>query len=202
MCDQIFIYIAVEGQLDEAVLRTLLNKIGRFSVISCYGKQGKGYLKSRINGFNNAARGTPYLILTDLDSKECAPKLIEDWLGTQKHENLILRVAVREIEAWLLAHRSAFADFLGISVDRIPIEPDNLDKPKIELINISRKSRINEIRRAIVPREGSANQTGPNYTSALAHFVYKNWDAFEAAKNSPSLKRTIDSLKTFRPAFN
>jgi len=44
------------------------------------------------------------------------------WLPYPKHPNLLFRVAVKEVEAWLLAHRAAFATFLGISDKLIPQE--------------------------------------------------------------------------------
>ena len=65
--------------------------------------------------FNHGAKGTPFILLTDLDKNECAPMLIQEWLTDPLHPNLIFRVAVHEVEAWILADREAFAPFLGIS---------------------------------------------------------------------------------------
>ena len=45
---------AVEGPLDEAVLRVLLNHVGVKSG-SIYGKAGKPYLRQKIAGYNHAA---------------------------------------------------------------------------------------------------------------------------------------------------
>jgi len=39
------------------------------------------------------------------------------------HPNFLFRVAVREVEAWLLAHREGIARFLGISEHLVPLMP-------------------------------------------------------------------------------
>ena len=115
------INLAVEDDLSEAVLKEILKQSQRpFSIGVCLKRQGYGYLKKIVPGINKAAKGSPYLILTDLDRNECPLALLTEWLSCPKHPNLIFRVAVVEVEAWLLAHRQAFADFLSISVDLIP----------------------------------------------------------------------------------
>ena len=70
--DLIPINLAVEDPLSEAVLRTILHQSNRRYIVgNCYSKNGFGYLKKNIKGFNNAAKGTPYIVLTDLDRAEC-----------------------------------------------------------------------------------------------------------------------------------
>ena len=114
--------LAVEDDLSEVVLRTMLHKSGRqYAVCFCYGRSGFGYLKRKIVGFNNAAKGTPFLVLTDLDKKECAPLLIQEWLQVPKHPNLLFRIAVRSVESWLLADRTSFASYLGVQRNSIPV---------------------------------------------------------------------------------
>jgi hypothetical protein len=92
------------------VLREIIKQSQRpFVIGNCLCHGGYGYLKKNIRAFNHAARGMPFLVLTDLNSTECPPTLIKKWLPYPKHPNLLFRVAVREVEAWLLAHRDAFA---------------------------------------------------------------------------------------------
>jgi len=81
MNDIIPINLAVEDILTEEVLRNMLNRSSRrFAVGSCFRRSGFGYLKSKITGFNNAAKGIPFLVVTDLDETECPPVLIKEWL--------------------------------------------------------------------------------------------------------------------------
>jgi hypothetical protein len=202
MTEPIPIHIAVEDFLSEMVLRVMFEQSGRhFAVGACMGRMGFGYLKKNINGFNNAAKGTPFLILADLDQAECPPILIDEWLPVPKHNNLIFRIAVREVESWLLAHRKAFAGFLGIRENLIPPRPDELEDPKRVLIDLTAKSRKRRLREAIIPARGSTAKIGPDYNGALISFVQKSWKVREAAERSPSLNRSFHTIKTFQHVY-
>jgi hypothetical protein len=62
----IHINLAVEDALSEAVLREMLKQSQRsFLVGTSLGNQGNSYLKRIIPGLNNAAKGMPYLVLTE-----------------------------------------------------------------------------------------------------------------------------------------
>lgn len=196
------IHLAVEDPVSEFVLKVMLQQSGRnYAIGSCFGRSGFGYLKKSINGFNNAAKGTPFLILTDLDQTDCPPLLINEWLSAPKHNNLLLRIAVREVESWLLADRSAFAVFLGIRDELIPREPDELNDPKRLLVALASKSRKRKIRDAIVPTSGSTARIGPDYNSTLISYVLNNWNVREALKHSQSLNRAFTAITTFKPIF-
>ena len=194
------INLAVEDDLSEAVLRKILQD-GRV-VGDCYKRGGYGYLKKNIRGFNVAAKGMPFLVLTDLDSRECAPALIEDWLPVPIHHNLLFRVAVREVESWVLADRDRFAEFLGIRKTLVPVNVDAIDDPKEGLINLARKSRKRGLREDIVPTEGSTAKQGPDYNGRLKSFVEEFWNPYEAMHNSPSLERTIRAVENFQPEWD
>ena len=98
--------LATEDELSEAVLRRLLDHADRgYAIGTAYGRRGFGYLRRTITGWNRAAQFVPFIVLTDLDRRPCPTELIEDWLREARHPNLLLRVAVREVEAWLLADR-------------------------------------------------------------------------------------------------
>lgn len=198
MSESLIINLAFEDPLHEAVLRKIFAQFN-ISVGRCFSQGGSGYLKSSISGFNNAARVTPFLVLTDLDQVECAPILIKEWLPFPKHPNLIFRVAVREVESWLLAHREAFARYLGIDHNKIPLQIDNVIDPKQFLINLARKSKYRQLREAIVPRSGSGAKQGPDYNGALTAYVNDYWDANKAALNSPSLQKMINALVSYYP---
>ncbi|MEA2064659.1 MAG: hypothetical protein U9P14_13225 [Gemmatimonadota bacterium] len=202
MSDLIPINLVVEDELSEAVLREILRQSGRpYEVCACYGRQGNDYIKQKVNRWNNAAKGMPYLVLTDLDRCECAPAKCDHWLPRFKHANLIFRIAVREVESWVLAHREAFAAFLGVRQSLIPPNPDDLDYPKRELIGIASKSRRRELREAIVPPERSTAKKGPDYNGRLSEFLQQKWDVQEAVKNSPSLKKAFNAISSFKPVY-
>jgi hypothetical protein len=189
------INLAVEDDLSEAVLRQMILQSQRNFVIGqCLKKEGFGYLKSIISGLNQAAKGTPYLVLTDLDNSQCPLAIILDWLTQPKHPNLLFRIAVKEVEAWLLADRENFANFLGIPVILVPTEVDKIPDPKQCLINLTKRSRKRSLKEAIIPSSKSTAKIGKDYNGTLAHFIQNNWQIKNAQINSPSLQRAMNAL--------
>ena len=194
--------LAVEDALSEAVLRQMLERCGqKYAVGSVNSRGGNGYLRKTIHGWNAAAKGKPFLLVTDLDSAVCPSALIENWLSVPKHNNLLFRVAVREIEAWLLADSKGLADYLAVKPGLIPKSPEDLPDPKRKLVELASVSKRKQIREDIVPRKGSTAQQGPGYNTCLSEFVQSTWDVQSAANNAKSLRRTLDRLSTFRPVW-
>jgi hypothetical protein len=194
------VQLVVEDPLSEAVVRRLLQDLP-IAIGACYGRQGFGYIRKKIGAFNHAAKVCPFLVLTDLDTRECAAALIREWLPQHRHPNLLFRVAVREVESWLLADPAGLAAFLGIASRIIPTDPDSLDDPKRTLIDLTRTSRKRDLREAIVPRPGSTAAIGPDYNGALAGFVAQNWNPVEAGRRSDSLRRFRIAVESFRPRW-
>ncbi|MBI4683501.1 MAG: DUF4276 family protein [Nitrospirae bacterium] len=179
----------------------LTDKAGQFYVSNSYSEGGFGYIRNNIRGFNNAAKGCPFFILTDLDNTDCAPTLINNWIKEPLHNNLIFRVAVREVEAWLLADIEGFSKYTGISEVNLPIASEEIQDPKAELMRLIRRCRKRHIREDILPKDQYA-KVGPNYNERLMEFVNKYWSINRAAKRSDSLKRAIHHLSTFTAIYN
>jgi hypothetical protein len=194
------INLVVEDDLSEAVLYKILESSRKFAIGTSYGKCGFGYIKRLIKGFNKAALGTPFLVLSDLE-EECAPTQINEWLNTPKNHNLIFRIAVKEIESWLLADKSGFASFLNINRELMPRDVDSIPDPKQCLINLVKRSRKKLLREAIVPVPGRTAKIGPDYNGQLSLFVFNTWNITEAMANSESLRRAINSLNRFQPIY-
>ena len=196
------IYIAVEDRISDAVARRLLRTCrSDFAIGATYMRGGFGYLKNNIGGFNKAARGTPFFVLTDLDQNECPPRLIAEWLPANRHPNLLFRVAVREVEGWLLADRGGFSSFLGISDRDIPTNLDSVQDPKALLLRLAARSRKVDIRMDLVPPARSERLIGPNYNGRLVEYIDRVWDPSKARLCSCSLDRTISSVNAFRSKY-
>lgn len=193
--------LATEDEVSEIVLKRLLASSDRYAVGYAYRQGGFGYLRRTIGGWNTAAKGIPFVVLTDLDATACPVRLIDDWLPNGKHPNLLFRIAVREVESWLLADPENLSDFLGISRRLISLTPDEVPDPKAAIINLARKSRSRIIREGIVPRRGSTAQIGPDYNGCLGRFVGERWDIEVATSNSTSLARTVSRLNSFDPVW-
>ena len=197
------VHLAVEDALSEAVLKRLLTHTNReYAVGTVYGRNGYGYLRSTIAGWNRAARGTPFIVLTDLDRFPCPMALLEDWIPHGRHPNLLLRIAVREVESWVLADPVNLSGFLRVSRRIVDPEPERLNDPKATLISVARRSRSRDVRSRIVPKDGSTAKQGPDYNSCLIEFVLGDWDPNVAAARSPSLERTMSRLVSSTPSWS
>jgi hypothetical protein len=194
--------LATEDRLSEAVLRKLLLHSDRgYAIGTAYGHSGFGYLRKTIVGWNRGARGIPFVVLTDLDLADCPLALTREWLSGPKHPNLLFRVAVREVESWLLSDPEHLAAYLGVRRSLIPDGPDQLQDPKYALVELAKRSRFAGIRSRIVPRRMSTAKEGPDYNGCLIEFVDALWDVDQATHNSPSLRRTVDRLAAFTPTW-
>lgn len=187
---------AVEGLLDEAVLKRLIAYVGgRPGPI--YGKKGKDQLLSRLRGYNQAAQFEPWVVLVDLDQDAaCAPPFRAACLA-QPAPNMCFRVAVREVEAWLLADREQLARFLAVPQNAVPANAEAVAFPKDTLAQLAQRSRRREIREDIAPRLRSGRRVGPAYSSRLVQFVTDladGWRPEVAAQTSGSLARCIECL--------
>ena len=191
----IYITSIYEDAITHQVMLKIYDYFGHYSeyrAISCY---GKGKIKKRIKAYNNAAQHGYYFIITDLDNDyECAPLLISDWLPDIRASQLFFRVAVHEVESWLLADNENFAVFFSLSNKLVPLEPDKVIDPKGTVISLAKRSKKREIREAIVPIDNYAS-IGPEYNTKLQSFVQNYWNINSARRNSPSLNKAINSLE-------
>ena len=189
------IYLAVEDDLSEWVLRRVLRERPvDYAVSSVFKKNGFGYLKKQCSAFNNLAKSCPVLLLTDLDARPCAPGLLAEWLQDPKHSDFLFRVAIREVEAWLLGCDEHFGRFLGIRRSLDFSDPEALVDPKAELLKLADASPRRELRESITRRKGGNLHQGPAYNSTLADFVARDWNLEVACSKCPSLRRMLDAL--------
>jgi hypothetical protein len=185
---------AVEGDVDEAVLRKLVAYMGG-QLGPVYGKEGKAALRQRLRGYNNAARHAPWVVLVDLDGDfVCAPLLRAAWLSTPARR-LCFRVAVRQVEAWLLADAETIASFLSVSRGHVPLQPEALSNAKLAMVGLARRSRRRDIRTDMVPREGADRTVGPAYTSRIIEYAEQHWRPAVAAANASSLRRAMECVQ-------
>ena len=187
---------AVEGIVDQAVVLKLFEASGVVSGTP-YVCDGIGNLRQRLDGFNAGARYSPWFVLCDLDRHECAPELRSRLFGTPRTEGLELRVAVRAVEAWLMADRQSFATFLGIGVKRIPREPERVADPKHAVVELARESSKRAIREGLVPSAAGGRRIGPAYTDEVVRYVRGRWSPSRALAASPSLARAFERCETF-----
>jgi hypothetical protein len=188
--------LTVEGDLDEGVASRLAADAG-FVPGAIYGKKGKQFVRAKIGSYNSAARYRPWFVLVDLDLGDCAPALVSDWLPAPA-PLMLLRVAVREVESWLLADRETIAGFLGVRLAAVPLDPESLPDPKRTLVELARRSRRRALVEDLVPREAGGRVVGPAYSSRLREYVESAWRPDVAASHAPSLERCMRRLRELR----
>lgn len=192
------IYLAVEDELSELVLRRVLSERPvDYCIAAVFSRGGSGYLRRSAPGFNQAARRCPFLLLTDLDRVSCPPELISEWLGAgKKHRDFLLRVAVTEVESWLLGDATGLRDFLGSRAQLFSLNPEGIAEPKTEVLALAESASRRDVREALVRRDKDGSlHYGPDYNGTLGRFVQKKWNLVEARRRCPSLDRLIKALE-------
>lgn len=195
-----YIRFAVEGTTDEPVADRLIREVGMEPMPTFIGG-GKTQLDPKLPGYNQAARRSAWLVLRDLDHDDaggCVPRLIEDLLGSAPSAGMAFRIAVREVEAWLLADAAGCTRFFRVSAANVPRDVEALSSPKRSLVDMCRSSRKREIRDGIVPTHGSRRDVGDSYVALLREFVHDTWDPQRARQAAPSLDRAILALERLR----
>ncbi|MBN1943796.1 MAG: hypothetical protein JW849_10935 [Phycisphaerae bacterium] len=204
--DAIYCYSYVEDAPSAEVLRRLVetrNTIATRKLHFFDGFPSKtggcSALKSRCPSFVNMAKGGLYTVsLADLDKEPCAGALIRQWFKIPDKQpislpkELIFRVAIREIESWIIADHNAWARFIGIPASNFSVTPDELRDPKLHLLNVIKRKGRKKFHKDMLPR-GTAS-IGPLYNEKMCEFIQNKWNPERAQKNSPSLKRAIHAI--------
>lgn len=188
----------VEGLLDEYVLAHLIRLNPLLQLGTVRGKRGRPYIEANIGKYNAAAQfSTPGLCLFDLDHDPCPIELINAWLPHGRSPHFLVRIAVREVESWFLADPKHLAEFLKVSLSKIPHNPDHITDPKQAIVSLAAKSTSRQIRESVAPTAGSSAKVGAAYISEMARFIQKYWDVDTAIQNSQSLARAVKAIKHF-----
>ena len=106
-------------------------------------------------------------------------------------EFFALRLAVRALEAWLMADSEGVAQHFGVPVSKVPRKPDSIEHPKDDFIKLLRLSKRRNVQQGMLPRAGSGRSAGPEYTAFVNQFVRTTWSIDRAAANSDSLNRAL-----------
>lgn len=187
--------LATEDALSEAIGKRLVEDTAApLAVTMLLRRNGFGYLKSKMRNFCELARQMPVLLITDLDTEQCPMTLIGAW---SRHDvvpaQFIFRVAVRQVESWLLADREGIASLLNVSVQKLPGKPDELADAKRFLLQLAQRAP-RSVRNELVADSAAIAAQGLGYTALLSSFVRSRWNPTRAARRSDSLARTRSRL--------
>jgi len=191
-----YIQIAAEDPLGRAVMQRIVSDAVPHAELHFTACRGNDYLKQKFSAFATIAQHqNPVVVITDLDQFPCATALMAHWKIRQPlPAGLLFRVAVHEVESWLLADRAGFSKLFGIPQQKLPGTPDSVSDPKELVIQLARSSRLKSIRLGIAPAPGAAASKGFQYNEILTQFVLNAWDYQAACRNSDSLARAVHRI--------
>lgn len=192
------VVLVVEDPLSEAVMRKVIATASpHLEVDRPIVTRGSGTMRTHVPRYRTACRALPHILVADLDSASCPPTMREDWQLGHASDRLLFNVAVREIEAWVMADQVGVAELLGIARHRVPIHPELERNAKQSLVNLARRCRNRRLRDELVPAQGAVNPIGPVYNARMSQFVADVWDLSRARRSSPSLARAADRIAAF-----
>ncbi len=198
--------IVGEDEVTRAVLKRLFRDLRLDIEIDKILPARGGQIKVLAPKYN--ALDLPIILLTDLDTYDCPPSLIQDWFkGVQINKNYLFRIAYGEAESWLMADRTGFSRWIGSKITSIP-DSQIIDrrknikelvfpyKPSLFLMrDIATKATNIKIKNGLIPKEGS--KKGPLYNATLLPFIENYWNIESASMNSTSLQKAIQRIKEY-----
>ncbi|MGL5139044.1 MAG: hypothetical protein ACRC7G_14905, partial [Beijerinckiaceae bacterium] len=146
-----------------------------------------------------ATHGVPRLVIRDLDRDASCPGELVARLVPDKPNELCLRIAVREIESWLIADVEAFANLIPIRKSELPLNTDDIADPKRLILDAVRRRGGKSLQRQLLSRSGEQAFEGPEYASFMQRFATDCWDASKAIRDgrSASLTRSATRIEQF-----
>ncbi len=202
MSRQIEISLLVEGIVDELVVRKIVGEIGGYSIGPVY-KYSQPIFRKKVQAYNNAARHFPWLAVMDMDRFNGCPGDLARAVLSTPAKNMVFRIAVHEIESWIMADAKALSDFLKIDKRQVPDDTDSIEDAKQSLIGLARKSSSSIIREKLVPRQGSTSSVGSGYTACITELMEEHWSLSRSIREcrSASLNSAYRRLELFRKNF-
>ena len=188
--------VVVEDAASEAAVRRIVRECAPGWVIylvqNC---GGSARIRAGRDRYLNASHVSPHLILIDLDDYECPLSLMDAWGLRSILPRLVVRIAVREVESWILGDRCGVAALLQVPMVRVPQQPERERDPKGALIQIARRSRSRRLVAELCPAHRSSASQGPLYNERMTEFIAKHWNLRAAQAVVPSLDRTCRRIE-------
>lgn len=204
------IYIVGEDPVTQEIIRRIVGDYAPNLHIKGLLPARGGEIKNKMENFNKFSLTYPVILLSDMDTDDCAPSAKSSLIKgmSPQNNNFIINIAVDEAEAWLFVDTKGFAKYLGVAVECMPqsseqkfggprkrLEVDVPLKSSYYLTHrVITNSNNRELREQIFAPGKSCK--GPEYNPALLPFIKASWNIEEARKNSYSLNGMIKRIQT------
>lgn len=181
------VHLVGEGSTDIALLQRLADDHG-VAVRRVWSTGGADALDRALPRYAKAAlsTGDTWIALRDLDRHDCAASLVGH-LIPKPPASMHLRIAVRQLEAWLLADADGLSRTLRIRPNAIPLDVEDLDDAKAKIASLASHATSPLIRKNVAPRRG--HRVGAGYTAVVGEFIRAEWSWKRARERSDSLDR-------------
>ena len=195
------IAVATEDELSEAIALRLISEVQQpHEVTHKLRRGGFGYLRSRMDNWCQMAEQQVMLVLTDLDRANCLVEFRDQWLADRPlPASLVFRIAVREVESWVLADHQAMRELVG-KKGVLPPQPDALPDPKQALLGLG-QTAPKSVRDDLIKTIDGQLRQGVGYNARLTHWINTVWSPERAAERSPSLARARLRIHEAAEAF-
>lgn len=188
------IALIAEDTLCQAIGERLIGDVlGWTFAISPINCGGVSRLLSQLDRYQTLARLYPVLCIADTD-RRCAVELLEKHRPPNLSARFLFRLAVPEIESWILADNKGFAEHFRVPESRLPRKPDELQDAKLTILRLIQKSKSKLYRDEMISAY-DRNKLGTGYNLHLSSFVREKWAVEEAGKRSDSLARSVQRLQ-------
>lgn len=196
------IAVATEDELSEAIALRLISEVQQpHEVTHKLRRGGFGYLRSKMDSWCQMAEHQVMMVLTDLDRANCLVEFRDQWVADrQLPESLVFRIAVREVESWVLADHEALRELVG-KKGVLPPQPDVLPDPKQALLGLG-KIAPKSVRDDLIKTIDGQLRQGLGYNARLTHWINTVWCPQRAAERSPSLARARIRIQEAAEAFS
>jgi len=196
------IALATEDELSEAIALRLISEVQLpHEITHKLGRRGFGYLRSKMDSWRQMAEHQVMMVLTDLDRANCLVEFRDQWLADRlMPAGLVFRIAVREVESWVLADHQAMRELFGKKCV-LPGAPDVLPDPKQTLLGLG-KNAPKKVRDDLIKTVDGQLRQGVGYNARLTHWINSEWSPERAAERSPSLARARIRIQEAAEAFN
>lgn len=191
-------FYCVEDPLSRAVVvRLLCDLLDEVYLTELQPNQGGfGWIKKKFANYCTLAQHHHVFILTDLDRAECPPALLRSWINYAKlseplPNKMCFNIAVKEVEAWLLADHGNLSNYLGVPTHALPSDTQIAD-PKEYLLRCVQRHGNRQARAELLPTSGA--KVGLGYNAHLSRFATEHWDFNDAAQRNASLQRAVERI--------
>lgn len=190
------LYTITEDQLSTTVATRLVTDCDRrWKVGVPITTGGAGKLFAELPQYLQIANSLPVFLLTDLDRLDCAPTLAQQYRPPRGWpERFLFRIAVREVENWLLADHQGFSKFTGIPVNKLTPASESITDPKQHLLSLVHRHASSDMKARLVTRHSGGLRPGTAYNATLSEFAAHIWQPVHAEQHSDSLKRARQRL--------